>query len=192
MKRAATLGILLASTGLAPADESALLPESRRLKAAYAYAAADPADREAQRAYLDVFPGDARTFSAVFSAEGGQLPAGREYIALLGEAGKILPEAAFEKFLKIGTAARWEPGVLDELQGVGLSLALAHPKAFAGAFAGLRPTERRHVAAFLADGSNGPREAVLGLAAKLEVAGQQAAGRLLREEAALSEAHREG
>jgi hypothetical protein len=128
----------------------------------------------------------------VFAAEEGQLPAGQGYIALLGEVGKSLPKAAFEKILKIGTAARWEPGTLDDLQRVTLKLALAQPKVFAGVFSGLRPTERRHVAAFLADGSHGPREEVLGLAAKLEVAGYRDVGGLLREEAALSEAHRDG
>jgi hypothetical protein len=185
----ATFGLLLASSGMAADESSAVFPGLKRVRAAYAALAANP-DLSAQSAYLEAFPEDAKAFLAVFMPE-DQGPVGNTgaYIAPLGEIGKNLPGPTFGKLLKIETAARWEPGGLDDLQQVSLKLALANPRAFAGAFTGLRPTEQRRVAAFLADGSEGPREDVLGLAAKLEVAGHRAVAGLLREEASLSEAH---
>ena len=186
----ATLSLMLASAGIAGAEEAPdLSPESRRVRFAYVALAAAPADRDVQGAYLEAFPADARTFQAVFTPEDqAQLQDSHAYIASLGTIGRDLPDPTFDKVLRIAAALTWEPGGLDDLQAVTLKLALSNPQAFALAFSRLRSGEQHAVAAFLADGSLGPREDVSGLAAKLALAGHRGPARLLREEARLSEA----
>jgi hypothetical protein len=191
MKKSArgALGLLIAS-GITPGAGIELSPETRRMKSAYGAFVAQPSDVEAQSAYLDAFPADYATFMAVFMAgDAGRLGEGtREYIQALDAIGRSLPEETFRKILKIESLAQWDEAEgVNFLQEVTLKLALARPKSFAAALATLRPAERRGVATFLADGPEGPREEAQGLAAKLDVAGERAFARLLREEAELSE-----
>lgn len=187
------LGLLIAS-GITPAAGE-ILPEARRVKSAYGAFAAHPSDPEAQNAYLEAFPADYATFMSVFMAgESGALGEGsRQYIQALDAIGRSLPEETFRKVLKIESLAHWDDAEgVNFLQEVTLKLALARPKAFAAALTTLRPAERRGVATFLADGPEGPREEALGLAAKLDLAGERPFASLLREEAELSETRGHG
>ena len=182
------LGLLIASGMNAEAEASASLPTDRRIQAAYGAYAASPSDLAAQSAYLEAFPDDYATFESLFTEGSAPLREGSgDYIRALARIGRNLPDATLCKILKIDSFAHWDGEGLDALQEVTLKLALAHPKAFVGALECLRPAERRGLATFLADGPDGPREEALGLAAKLEVAGQTPFATLLRQEAELSE-----
>jgi len=191
-----TLGLLLASAGIATsAEDASLPPESRRLRAAYSRVAQAPGDRAASQGYLEAFPSDPGTFAEVFAGSSeAHLRDAQACIALLGDIGRQYPEATFDKLLRLESGVRFESGApdpaLDPLQRVTLKLALAQPKAFAGALSGLRPRERAAVTAFLTDGPEGPPEETLGLAAKLEIAGFGDLAEKIRNEATLSEALR--
>lgn len=188
------LAVLLALpvSTLPAGNEGALSKASRRVLVAHERLMSAPSSALVQRAYLDAFPGDWKTFLAVFMDEPayGQLYSNsHDYIWPLEDIGRKFPEETFGKLLPIGSRGRWNSDGVGVFQNTIIKLALEFPREFAHSMSGLKPEAQQGLLFFMADGPHGPdEEAFAMLVKRLEGVGFLSLARRVEEAGIASEA----